>query len=277
MNYSMSRRHHHIKTRQKIRDLRLYNKLLIVYSTVITVALIGAAYLYMSKSNSASAQFQQYEASIAKLTEKNDTLLQTNTTLLGAVNDLSEDCENLTRDKNSLIACNNEMHKEIEEFRAREELYDKYEYALYYYAKRTDITYDQLRMLECTLDDSYAFDTDFILTWAMTESTGNEKVTNSSSGAKGFGQFMDGTSKYVYTKLLGNDESDWCAEVAYDGTTNFQMMIAYCDYLYDRSGSIRGMLSGYTGYGANSSELDAYIAKMDKYLKKKSKSVSSYY
>lgn len=177
-------------------------------------------------------------------------------------------CKDLDESNQELSDQSEELSSELNKYKHREELYNKYEYALYdEEGNRTDITYDQLDTLESKLKDSKIQDADLILSWIMVESNGQEKIKNSSSTARGYGQFLSSTSKFVYTDLMG--ESDWTPEVACDGATNMKMMVEYVDYLLDHNkGNLYKTITNYRGLHDG-----PYVAKLNKWLRKSGKTL----
>lgn len=177
-------------------------------------------------------------------------------------------CKDLDESNQKLSEQSEELYSELNRYKHREELYNKYEYALYDEGgNRTDITYEQLDTLEDKLKDSKIQDADLILSWIMVESNGKEKIKNSSSTARGYGQFLSSTSKFVYTELLG--ESNWTPEVACDGATNMKMMVEYVDYLLDHNkGNLYKTITNYRGLHDG-----PYVAKLNKWLRKSGKSL----
>ena len=169
---------------------------------------------------------------------------------------VTEQNEQLTNDYNELLEVNKELAK-------RAELYDKYSYAI-----QGDITLEQIAKLDELCKTSAIGDTDFILAFALVESRGIANAANQNSTAKGYGQFLNGTSKFVYTDLLGYD--NWKPEVAYDPDINFEMMVAYFDYLYNATGSLEGAITAYRG-GYN----PAYLSEINKKLALAGKSITS--
>ena len=164
---------------------------------------------------------------------------------------------------------NKEYKAQLVKFEEREELFDKYEYAIMRGNNRTDITYDQLITLEQLVAESSIKDEDLILALIMTESGGNAGARNSTSTAKGYGQFLDGTAKFTYTQLMGKD--NWYPEVALDGDVGLEMTVAYVDYLVDRyNNDLYGALRSYRG----KQDISGYVAKMDSFLSTKGKSVN---
>lgn len=191
---------------------------------------------------------------------------------VNTIDELTSISQTLDEENQYLIDSMELMEAELEEFRSREELYDRYEYALYYYGGRNDITFDQLRTLEELVEDSSIQDEDLILAWILTESGGNETARNSKSTAKGYGQFLNGTSEFVYTNLMGR--SGWNANVALDGETNLEMMVAYIDYLYEiNDGNLYEIIRDYRG----KQDVSGYISRIDSYLEKVDKSVHDIY
>ena len=72
MNFRVSKRYSKIQNELSLKTLRLTNKLLFVYSSIITVALLVLAYKYMSKSNADTERFIAYDAQVAQLTTDRD-------------------------------------------------------------------------------------------------------------------------------------------------------------------------------------------------------------
>lgn len=164
---------------------------------------------------------------------------------------------------------NKEYKAQLLKFEEREELFDKYEYAIMRGNNRTDITYDQLITLEQLVAESSIKDEDLILALIMTESGGNAGARNSTSTAKGYGQFLDGTAKFTYTQLMGKD--NWYPEVALDGDVGLEMTVAYVNYLVDRyDNDLYGALRSYRG----KQDISGYVAKLDSFLSTKGKSVN---
>ena len=245
------------------KNLRMENKLLFFYSIIITTALFCISYLYMSKSNELTVNSQNYKDSISKITADRDFYKENGLMLAESLSGMIDVCTELDIDRDYLIACNEEKTIELEEFYEREELYDKYEYAIIWNNERTDLDYDQLRYLEDIVQDSSIPEPDLVLAFIMTESHADHMAINSSSNARGYGKFLNSTAKSLWEKQLGNDPDDWEPELAFDPYLNIQLMVEYIDYLYRRRGSVRGIIDGYTG-GAS----DGYIACIDAYLRR---------
>lgn len=240
------------------------------FSTVMTVAFCILGLAFMTEHNRSAISYDtllaEYNVVASNLEVATEQLARN-----ASVNeDLINISSTLDEQNKLLVEANESYYQELEEYRAREELYNKYEYALYDESgNRTDITYDQLETLEELVAESSIQDEDLILAWIMTESNGKEDATSNCSTAKGYGQFLNATSKFVYTDLLG--QSDWNPNIAFDGATNMEMMVAYVDYLYERNnGDLYETIRDYRGR----EDVSGYIAKMDSYLVEKGKSIA---
>lgn len=178
----------------------------------------------------------------------------------------------LSEQNKQLFEQNQAQLKELEMFRDRVELYDKYDYAIIGDDdKRTDITYDQLLLLEDLCNNSVVNDPDLFLAWIMTESRGVETAKNSSSSATGYGQFLTSTSKWVFENLCDFEDQKWSSKVALDGDINMEMMVAYVEHLYtSNNNNLYTAIDSYRG-----AHSDGYIAKINSYLATKGKSLDS--
>ena len=176
----------------------------------------------------------------------------------------------LSEQNRLLSEVSQEQREELEKLNSRVELFDKYEYAiLNELGDRTDITYDQIVYLEDLCENEIVDDPDLFLAWIMTESKGVEKATNANSTAKGYGQFLNSTSKWVYEDLYG--EGKWKESVALDGNTNLNMMVYYVNYLYAKQDcNLYKAIDSYRG-----AHSEAYVAKINSYLSKTGKSLDS--
>lgn len=116
-------------------------------------------------------------------------------------------------------------------YRGRQDLYNKYEYALFYEGERTDINYEHILTLErMAADNCYGTDAVALtLALVMTESHGIASAKNDK--ATGLGQLIDDTAKYSYEVLLGNGEGSYKKEYAEDPELNLKMSLAYVNDL----------------------------------------------
>ena len=134
---------------------------------------------------------------------------------------------------------------ELKELRYRSELYDKYSYAILDETnQRTMLTYEEIKYGEQLMLDK-GYDPDLLFGTIMVESRGNPEAINTSSGATGYGQFLDSTAEYVWVDLMGNDS--YSSEIMKDGMKNIQMMVEYYDHLYSITGSTFGVIKQYSG------------------------------
>ena len=168
----------------------------------------------------------------------------------------------------SLVESNDYYVDQLDELTKRSELYDKYEYCITYGGERTDITYDQLETVE-SLCEEKGVDEDLVLAIVMVESTGDETACNSSSSARGYGQFLKSTGEFVYEDLM--NAGTYNHDYALDGTTNLTMMVNLLEYMEDNTSSTTEMIKWYRGEGG--SVLTSYINKINSYLSQVGKSV----
>ena len=269
--------------RVKVETLRSQLLLTRLFATAVTILCVVLGFGFVSNHNRLETEkfdtIMDYEAELQSL-ESNYALLETNYNYLvekydsfnNTINELTSVAQQLDEENQSLVETNQTYYDKIAQYEQREELFNKYEYAIISSGERTDITYEQLDTLEDLVEESSINDEDLILSWIMTESGGKEKARSTMSTAKGYGQFLDSTSKFVYTELL--DRSDWNSSVALDGTTNLEMMVAYIDYLYEvNDGNLYEIIRDYRG----KQDIDGYVASIDKYLENSGKSVHDIY
>ena len=156
------------------------------------------------------------------------------------------------------------QEEELIGYREREELFDKYNDALYNkYGNRTDITYYQIQSLSDYCDEKgYSSEmVDLVLAIAMSESEGRSDAYNKESGATGYGQLLGSTAKFVYTKL--EDHETYTHDVSLDGEANLKMVADYISYLYSyHHNSLPAAIDSYRGLHST-----GYINKINSYLK----------
>lgn len=229
------------------------------------INLVNVCKKYEKLSDEYNALYEQYEDLYNKTARSGKYIEDCEQQIVS----LCEINSELEEQNKSLVASNDEYCDIITRLRKREELFDKYEYAITRSdGSRTDITYEQLKTVEqlCKEKD---IDTDLILSICMVESSGTENAKNGSSTARGYGQILSGTGEYVYEKLMKAGNYDH--SLAYNGDLNLKMVIEYIDYLDERNSSLYGVIENYRG---DPSDLDNYITKLDKYLSTKGKSVA---
>lgn len=255
-----------------------------VISTLKTIAILSllmyAGYVSLYSMNLAnqyatlSTEYTNLEKQYTTLTEKYDTIsLQYETTVSAYdehVDSLNEVIDELDTQNISLAKTNDQYYNELQAFSEREELFDKYEYAIYDKQHvRTDITYDRLKTAE-DLCKEKGVDIDYVLSTIMVESGGKETITNPNSTAAGFGQMLDSTATYVYENIMENGSGTYDHSMALDGDTNLNMTIEYIAYLQDRVSTPYQLVERYRGV----EDLE-YIDRLNSYLIQKNKSVGS--
>lgn len=219
-----------------------------------------------------SAELDLMKDSFVTVSNDNDKLTEENETLKEKTKDLLQISDELSEQNVALMDQVSVYMDAVEEYEQRSELYDKYSYAIVRdNGTRTDITYDNLKTVE-QLEEEKGVDADLLLAMVMTESNGKEKAQSAISTAKGYGQFLNGTGKFVYEELLDNSDT-YTGNKALDGDTNLQMLAAYLEYLDNYyNGDLYTVLRNYRGEGGKT--LQNYIAKIDSYLEEKNKSVA---
>ena len=244
-----------------------------MYGFIITVLSCIMAISFMTQNNEFVNKEIKMTMEYNNLKKNYDYIESNLKSMSNTINELTKISEELDFQNQKLVESNQQYFEELSTLRKRTELYDKYEYALIDKSgKRTDITYDQLVTLKTLVKESKIPDEDLILAWIMTESNGVETAKNETSTAKGYGQFLDGTSRFVYTSLL--NKSGWNSSVALEGNTNIEMMVAYIDYLYEKNnGDLYQIMKDYRG----KQDISGYVSKIDSYLAKSNKSVKDIY
>ena len=88
---------------------------------------------------------------------------------------------------------------------------------------------------------------DVVWTIFRLESRYRPDAQNPKSTARGLGQTVISTAKYVYETLMGNGKGTYSHEMAYNGYTSIKMTVAYVDYLRNTYGNLRSPINGYSG------------------------------
>lgn len=186
-------------------------------------------------------------------------------------NDLSNQILEVAEMNDELNGMVKEKDETIKDLEDRVNVYEKYEYALYYGDERNDLTYEQIKLgEELMLEKGY--DPDLLFGIIMVESNGIEDVVNTSSGATGYGQFMNRTGEYVYENLLREGNYNHYTTPK-DGTTNIKMMVAYLDLLYTKyNGDIVKSIKEYCG-SSTYSKAYKYLNRVNSKLAKTGKNV----
>lgn len=207
-------------------------------------------------------------------------------TVVNVFNDLYNDFTAMTnmnaklaKDNEDLANKANTDNAELEDLRHRAELYDKYDYSIINTMdpnlpddqRRTDITYDQIDMLESLAaenglsEDAVAL----VLAIAMNESRGQEDSKNPNSTATGYCGILNTTGKYLYEDIMGNPAGSYSHDMAYNGYINLELSLQYIKYLNDMyGGDVLRVVNGYRGYydATYDSALDSNLQKAGKSL-----------
>ncbi len=189
--------------------------------------------------------------------------------------DEEEKNKKLVEDNKTLLDETSSFNEKLNEVKERLDKYEKYDYAMFSQwdnTKRNDLNYDYIAELEDLLAYKPVDDIDFYLSWILIESDGKANAKNPNSTAKGFGQFLDGTSKSVYnTYLLDKYQIDWYPNIVIDHPDiALDMMVEYVNYLYiECSRSVPTMIDCYRGLHDS-----AYIAQFEKNLAKSGKTIA---
>lgn len=196
----------------------------------------------------------QYELINNQLISRNEEVLQ-----------LQEIIDSQDSQLINLSDVNQSMVDELNQLRTRAELYNKYEYAVIdELGKRTELTYEEIKLGE-TLMLEKGYDPHLMMGSIMVESHGSPDVVNYSSGATGYGQFLNSTAEWVWTKLMGKD--NYYSDLRKDGETNIRMMAEYYDYLYDTVGSTYNVVKCYSGNQTDSGTRE-YLRKLNSHTRR---------
>ena len=175
----------------------------------------------------------------------------------------------LSTQQDDLVADNKQLKKDIKTLEARKELYDKYSYAIIDKSgRRTDLSYDNIKTGE-ELAKENGIDPDLVFGIMMTESGGDAKATNSKSTARGLGQVLRGTGKFVYEKVQGHGSGTYNHDMAFNPSTNISLVCSYLGYLKSSGKSAYATIKSYRGV-----EPTAYIRTIDSYISKAGTSFS---
>lgn len=226
-----------------------------------------------------SSNYMQVNKMLDESQAHNNELFDEVTTLSASVNELTKDLTAMTQvsvtleqENNSLINDNraladeyDDVYNELVAMQERKELYDKYEYAIIYGGKRTDVKYGDLKHMEDIASELGLTEDaiDLCLSFVLNESRGNEKAYNP-SGASGLGQLMPGTGRFVWNNLMDNNgESYDHSTIPFDGSTNLEMSLRYIAYLDNKHGSATKVVTSYCGGWMESyvNSLNVHLAK----------------
>ena len=179
------------------------------------------------------------------------------------IDELNVIIDNIDNQLKQVSTVNKSYVDELNELRKRSELYDKYEYAIVDNGKRTELTYEEIEYGE-DLMLAKGYDPNLMFGSIMVESRANPNAVNKDSGATGYGQFLDSTAKWVWTRILGNDS--YYSDIRKNGKANIQMMAAYYDHLYSIYDSTFMVVKRYSGNSTNEGTRK-YLARVNSFVK----------
>lgn len=88
---------------------------------------------------------------------------------------------------------------------------------------------------------------DYVWTIIYMESRYHTDAASSLSTARGLGQLLQSTAKSIYENYMGHGPGTYDHNMAYDGYTNLEIIVAYLEYLKVNYGSPEVMINGYSG------------------------------
>ena len=250
---------------QKVIKAQKYVILLLFVALVLAVGVLS---LKITNLNGTVDQLRREKTVLlSSNTKLYDQFLEENLYLTAMSNvayQLEEENQILIDDNLSLASDFDVLNKDYQELSEREELYDKYEFAIIRSNHtRTDIRYEDFKHLEEIAEEEGISQDgiDLCLSFVMNESNGLEKAANANSSARGYGQLLSSTGRFCYTSLMGHNSYNH-EVIALDGPTNLEMSLRYLAYLdeYNHHNAV-AVVRNYCG-GWN----DAYVAKLNRYL-----------
>lgn len=256
--------------------------------TVLTISvlstLVVAYVVTLAKVNNnlkeelatANESIESYKEQVSSLSSTNETLenqveavTARNAKLTADMKEMTEVINNLQSSNDTLISDNKSLGREVTEFRKREELFNKYEYAVIDDgSQRTDFTYSQIETAEQLMKDR-GLDPDLLLGVAMTESGGDETCTSNESTARGYCQLLNGTAKFIYEDYAGNGKGSYDHSMALNGKTNLTIAADYWKYLSETRSSLHSAIQGYRG----KQDVSGYTGRINTFLGSKGKTV----
>lgn len=283
-----------IKRRDKIRQVYQILMLVIATSLILIITVGKIAVNQQSRLITQSEKILQLTSSNKKLIDelntthttiaKYESISKTNTetinTLQGGlrastetIDELSMELEQLKEDNLELVSDNKKLLKEVKSIGNKLTLYEKYDYAVFDKANnRTGLTYEQLKLGDELMTEK-GYDPDLLFGIIMVESNGNPLAQNKVSSAKGYGQLLASTGKYVYESLLGHGKGTYNhLSLSLNGDLNIEMTANLIDYLYKlHNGNLYKAIKNYCGQ--NDAGTRAYINKINKHISEAGKNV----
>ena len=248
---------------KKQKKNNIMNKVTFLLVGIIMVLLIYIGNL-MYENDKISKELETANNTIKSMTETISMMDNRINNQDNNITSLTTTIEDLDKQLKEVSNINKSYVDELTELRSRAELYDKYSYAIMDEGNRTELTYAEIKLGE-ELMLSNGYDPNLMFGTIMVESRANPNAVNPSSQATGYGQFLNSTAEFVWTKLMGN--SNYSREIMKDGESNIKMMAEYYDYLYNTKGSTYEVIKQYSGNSTDEGALN-YLSKINSFTKK---------
>lgn len=250
-----------MKVKEMRKKIKLQRNLLTVFATstaLLVIAIVALGFSLFDFGNKYDKLNQDY-------TDLQSTSLTESIQKDAQIQQLQSTIQQLDSELQQVSDVNKSYVDELNELRSRQELYNKYEYAvLDEEGKRTDLTYEQIKLGEELMEEN-GYNPHLLFGTIMVESNGNPYDVNSQTGATGYGQFLDETARFTWVNLLNNNYYD--PDIRKDGTSNIKMMASYYDYLYNKVGTTFNVVKCYSG-NSEDSGAQSYLNRINKYTSK---------
>lgn len=261
-NMTMEERREIIERRKRREKRRKENKRRRIINTSIASAIVMVIAFLLLNTVELSKQNKALTDKVNNLESTKSVINEQLCDAYETINDLNEIIEKQDDQIINLSTVNKSMVDELNQLRTRSELYNKYEYAIIdEVGVRTELTYEEIELGE-TLMLAKGYDPHLMMGSIMVESHGNPNAVNSSSGATGYGQFLNSTAKWVWEDLLGR--KNYYSDIRKDGESNITMMAEYYDYLYKSVGTTFSVVKCYSGNSTDSGAA-SYLKKINKH------------
>lgn len=208
-------------------------------------------------------------AEIDSLSTSVENYQKSNKQFAGSIANLKSIIDELDLSNQQLIKENKKLNKKVKALQKKISVYDKYAYAVFDKGgNRTDLTYEQIKTGEELMLEK-GMDPDLLFGIIMTESTGKENASNSTSTARGYGQVLAGTAKTVYEDIQGHGKGTYSHSMAFNGMTNISLVVSYLDWMHDNGWSLNKTIIRYRGLND-----PAYFRSIDSYISKSGNSLA---
>lgn len=205
---------------------------------------------------------EELNETIEQLEQRNKELEESTSSMQKISEDMYDAYAEMDKSLKKVVKVNKSYKKDLDTFKEREELYDKYDYCIKYNGERTDLTYDQIKYGEDLMKEK-GYDPNLLFSIFMVESKATEVIKNPKSSAKGYGQILDSSGHFIYDKLYEGKKGKFQPEYSYNGNTNIEMTVTLLDYLIKRYDNLDRVIMHYSGRDSNS--VRWYIKEMNKY------------